>query len=108
MEQHQVKTLYIKPGSPWENGYIESFHDKLRDECLNREVFGSLTEARVIIGQWRREYNEYRPHSSLRYSTPAEVVARCQTALRATPYAPFDSEEEQYNINHQRIPKLHL
>lgn len=108
MEQHQIKTLYIKPGSPWENGYIESFHDKLRDECLNREVFGSLTEASVIIGQWRREYNEYRPHSSLRYHTPVEVAARCQTALRATPYAPFDSEEEQHNITHQRIPKLHL
>lgn len=108
MKEHQIKTLYIKPGSPWENGYIESFHDKMRDECLNREVFGSLTEASVIIGQWRREYNERRPHSSLRYSTPAEVAARCQTALRATPYAPFDSEGEQPKIKHQRTPELHL
>jgi putative transposase len=108
MKEHQIKTLYIKPGSPWENGYIESFHDKMRDECLNREVFGSLTEASVIIGQWRREYNERRPHSSLRYSTPAEVAARCQTALRATPCTPFDSEEEQLNIKHQRTHELHL
>lgn len=108
MEQHQIKTLYIKPGSPWENGYIESFHDKLRDECLNREVFGTLAEARVVIGQWRVEYNEYRPHSSLGYLTPAETAARCQTALRATPYAPFDSEGEQPKIKHQRTPELHL
>lgn len=108
MKEHQIKTLYIKPGSPWENGYIESFHDKMRDECLNREVFGSLTEASVIIGQWRREYNEYRPHSSLKYSTPVEVAARCQTALRATPYAPFDSKEEQLNIKNQRTQELHL
>jgi len=55
----------IRPGSPWENGYIESFHDKLRDECLNREIFGRLVEARVVIGQWMEEYNEQRPHSSL-------------------------------------------
>ncbi len=52
-----VKTLFIEPGSPWENGYIESFNGKLRDELLNREVFSTLTEARVLIEQWRREYN---------------------------------------------------
>ena len=60
-----IGALYIKPGSPWENGYIESFHDKLRDECLNREMFSTLTEASVIIGDRRHEYNTYRPHSSL-------------------------------------------
>jgi transposase InsO family protein len=108
MEQHQVKTLYIKPGSPWENGYIESFHDKLRDECLNREVFGTLAEARVLIEQWRREYNEYRPHSSLGYLTPAEVAARCQTPLRATPCAPFDSESTPCETHKPRVPELHL
>jgi len=52
-----VKTLFIEPGSPWENGYIESFNDKLRDELLNREVFYSLTEAKVLIEKWRREHN---------------------------------------------------
>ncbi|MFH1625714.1 MAG: IS3 family transposase [Pseudomonadota bacterium] len=66
-----VKTLYIEPGSPWENGYIESFNGKLRDELLNREVFTTLTEAKVLIEQWRREYNQIRPHSSLGYRPPA-------------------------------------
>jgi transposase InsO family protein len=67
-----VGTIYIAPGSPWENAYIESFHDKLRDELLNRELFGGLREAQVILEQWRREYNEERPHSSLGYLTPTE------------------------------------
>jgi transposase InsO family protein len=67
LEERQIKTLYIRPGSPWENGHIESFHDKLRDECLNRELFGTLAEARVILESWRVEYNEHRPHSSLDY-----------------------------------------
>ena len=66
-----VKTLFIEPGSPWENGYIESFNGKLRDELLNREVFSTLTEAKVLIEEWRREYNGVRPHSSLGYRPPA-------------------------------------
>jgi putative transposase len=66
-----VKTLFIEPGSPWENGYIESFNGKLRDELLNREIFTTLTEAKVLIDQWRREYNQVRPHSSLGYRPPA-------------------------------------
>jgi len=59
-----VKTLFIEPGSPWENGYIESFNGKLRDELLNREIFTTLEEAKVLINQWRKEYNHFRPHSS--------------------------------------------
>jgi putative transposase len=66
-----VKTLFIEPGSPWENGYIESFNGKLRDEVLNREVFYTLTEAKVLIAQWKREYNGFRPHSALNYRPPA-------------------------------------
>jgi len=66
-----VKTLYISPGSPWENGYIESFNGKLRDEVLNVEIFDTLLEARVLIERWRREYNHVRPHSSLGYRPPA-------------------------------------
>ena len=66
-----VKTLFIEPGSPWENGYIESFNGKLRDELLNREIFTTLTEAKVLIEQWRQEYNHIRPHSSLGYRPPA-------------------------------------
>ena len=66
-----VKTLFIEPGSPWENGYIESFNGKLRDELLNREVFTTLLEAKILIEQWKREYNQVRPHSSLGYRPPA-------------------------------------
>jgi putative transposase len=66
-----VKTLFIEPGSPWENGYIESFNGKLRDELLNREIFTTLWEAKVLIEGWRKEYNEIRPHSSLGYLPPA-------------------------------------
>ena len=76
LKAKQVKTIYITPGSPWENAYIESFHDKLRDECLNREIFGCLKEARVVIEQWRRYYSAERPHSPLGYQTPAEFGGR--------------------------------
>ena len=66
-----VKTLFIEPGSPWENGYIESFNGKFRDELLNREILDTLLEAKVLAGRWRHEYNEIRPHSSLGYRPPA-------------------------------------
>ena len=66
-----VKTLYIEPGSPWENGYVESFNGKLRDGLLNRELFYTLQEAQILIERWRHEYNEIRPHSSLGYQPPA-------------------------------------
>ena len=66
-----VKTLFIEPGSPWENGYIESFNGKMRDELLNREIFTTLVEAKVLINQWKEEYNQVRPHSSLGYRPPA-------------------------------------
>ena len=66
-----VQTLFIEPGSPWENGYIESFKGKLRDELLNVEIFDTLLEAKVLIVRWRREYNAVRPHSSLGYVPPA-------------------------------------
>ena len=66
-----VKTLYIEPGSPWENGYCESFNSKLRDEFLAREVLYTMKEAKVLIEQWRIYYNTFRPHSSLGYKPPA-------------------------------------
>lgn len=66
-----VKTLFIEPGSPWENGYNESFNGKLRDELLNREIFYTLQEAKVLVEQWRQIYNKVRPHSALGYRPPA-------------------------------------
>ena len=71
-----VKTLYIAPGSPWENGYNESFNGSLRDELLNGEIFYSLAEAKVLIEAWRGHYNTVRPHSSLGYRPPAPETVR--------------------------------
>ena len=71
LKKLKVKTLFIEPGSPWENGYNESFNGKLRDELLNGEIFYTLKEAQVLIEQWRKEYNTVRPHSSLGYKPPA-------------------------------------
>jgi transposase InsO family protein len=66
-----VKALYVEQGSPWENGYIESFNGKLRDELLGREIFTTLEEAKILIEQWRKEYNQIRPHSAKNYRPPA-------------------------------------
>jgi putative transposase len=75
-----VATLYIEPGSPWQNAYAESFNSRFRDELLDREVFTTLTEAKVLVADYRRHYNVERPHSSLHYQTPAAfVVAQTQT-----------------------------
>ena len=77
LERLGVGTLFIEPGSPWENGYNESFNGKLRDELLNREIFYTLEEAKVLIEDWRREYNTIRPHSALGYSPPAPEALAC-------------------------------
>ena len=74
-----TKTLYIEPGSPWENGYCESFNGKLEEECLKGEIFYSIKEARIIIERWRVEYNTVRPHSSLGYRPPAPVTVLAKT-----------------------------
>ena len=71
LQRVEVDTLFITPGSPWENGTIESFNGKLRDELLDREIFYTLGEAKVLIERWRREYNTFRPHSALGYRPPA-------------------------------------
>ncbi|MBF0571491.1 MAG: IS3 family transposase, partial [Candidatus Omnitrophica bacterium] len=71
LKRQGVNTLFIEPGSPWENGYIESFNGKLRNELLNREIFDTLYESQVLIERWRVEYNTIRPHSSLGYRPPA-------------------------------------
>jgi putative transposase len=75
LEQQGVQTAYIEPGCPWQNGYAESFHSRFRDECLNREWFHNVREARVLAESFRRYYNQERPHSSLNYMTPFEFQA---------------------------------
>jgi len=93
-----VKTLYIEPGSPWENGYIESFNGKLWDELLNPEVFDTLLEAKVLVERWRHEYNQIRPHNSLGYRPPAP-----ETVL------PVDGDVESFMFGsaplHQKRPE---
>jgi putative transposase len=83
LKRNHVERLYIAPGSPWENGYIESFNGKLRDDVLNREVFYSVKEAKVIVENWRLEYNNHRPHSGLDYMTPAAFAASCNPPVSA-------------------------
>jgi transposase InsO family protein len=93
-----AKTAYIEPGSPWENGYVESFNARLRDELLNGEIFYTLREAKIIIESWRRHYNAVRPHASLGYKPPALEVfvpaftawpsSLCRLAPPATPRTP--------------------
>ena len=81
LEHLDVGPLFIEPGSPWENGYNESFNGKLRDELLNREIFYTLEEAKVLIEEWRKQYNTIRPHSSLGYRPPAPKTLAWSPAL---------------------------
>ena len=74
LKDSHIKTIYIDPGSPWQNGYIESFHSRFRDECLNREWLLNLREARVVVEDWRHHYNSERPHSRLGYLSPEEFI----------------------------------
>jgi len=93
-----VRTLYIEPGSPWENGYIESFNGKLRDELLEREIFDTLLEAKVLIERWRREYNTIRPHSSLGYRPPAPEATQPWSEASATLQLQTTAEEQKQEI----------
>jgi len=80
LEKLQVRPLYIEPGRSWENGYIESFNGKMRDELLNGEIFYSLKEAQVLIEMWRKHYNTIRPHSSLGYLPPVPATIIVQSS----------------------------
>ncbi len=84
LERSSVRPLYIAPGSPWENGYVESFHSRFSDELLDREMFYTVREARSLGTSWRLDYNHRRPHSSLGYRTPAEFAASCSEPCSAT------------------------
>ncbi len=79
-----MQTLFIEPGSPWENGYVESFNGKLRDELVDREIFYTLTEAQILIERWRRQYNTVRPPSALGYRPPTPE------AVMPTPIGTFN------------------
>lgn len=81
LDQVGSQTLFIEPGSPWENGYNESFNGKLRDELLNGEIFYSPKEPRIIIEQWRQHYNTQRPHSALGYRPPAPVATEAKSTI---------------------------
>lgn len=83
LKRVEVRTLFIEPGSPWENGYNESFNGKLRDELLNLEIFYTLNEAKTLIEWWRRDYNSIRPHSALGYKPPAPVAFEPVEAVSA-------------------------
>lgn len=103
LAENQIKTIYIEPASPWQNGFIESFHSRFRDECLNREQLWTLTEARVVIENYRRDYNQHRPHSKLGYLSPAgfatnqSAPSSAPVALRA-PYVK-DGHTQTTNLN---------
>jgi len=85
LEVSGVRTLYIEPGSPWENAYSETFISRLRDELLNREIFADLLEAKVLVEDYRDHYNHHRPHSALGYQTPAEFVAATDLGSKEEP-----------------------
>jgi transposase InsO family protein len=93
-----VQTLFIEPGSPWENGFVESFNGKLRDELLNGEIFYTLKEAQVLIEWWREEYNEIRPHSALGYRPPAPVARLAAKAGSATLRLPWEALETRAGL----------
>ena len=93
LKQQNVGPLYIAPGSPWENAYVESFNSRLRDEHLNREEFASLLEAQVLAAGWRRDYNEARPHSALGYLAPTVYAARWRAPVGASPLPAHASAE---------------
>jgi putative transposase len=87
-----VKPLFIEPGSPWENGYCESFNGKLRDELLNTELFDTLLEARILVERWRRHYNTVRPHSALGYVPPAPEATQPRPSGLASLSLPTSAE----------------
>jgi transposase InsO family protein len=102
LKDHRIKTLYIEPGSPWQNGFVESFHGRFRDECLNREQLWTLTEARVVVGDFRQKYNQVRPHSKLGYESPVTFAARscpCPVPVGLRPSSTGHGQNTDQNIN---------
>jgi transposase InsO family protein len=108
IERRGFSTLYIEPGSPWQNAYSESFNSRFRDEFLNRELFGGLTEAKVLGKEYRRDYNTRRPHSSLDYQTPAEFAQRSLAAASATLRRPQGCAPSPEPQTHNPNPETHI
>lgn len=101
LKEKGVRTLYIEPGSPWQNGFVESFHGRFRDECLNREQLHTLTEARVVIGDYREEYNKLRPHSRLGYLSPANYARQLCPSPAPVGLRPSSTGDRQNTENKQ-------
>jgi len=111
LQEKGCQTIFITPGSPWENGYIESFFDKMRDECLNREIFRNGKEAQTIVENWRQEYNNHRPHSSLGYLAPVDFARRYYEKIQAkeikqTPELQDHQADMRLAISYLRIPGI--
>lgn len=99
LAEKRIKTIYIDPGSPWQNGFVERFHGRFRDECLNREQLWTLTEARVVIENYRRQYNQFRPHSKLGYQSPALFAAQAHPTSAPVGLRPPCAEAGQSTPN---------
>ena len=95
LKQVDVQTLYVEPGSPWENGYAESFFSRFRDEFLGMEIFENLTAARKLTLAWKEDYNDHRPHSSLGYVPPSKFAIRCAASAPAAPALQQHTETTQ-------------
>lgn len=98
LEKQNCKTMYIEPGSPWENAYIESFNGTFRRECLDRNLFRNLKEAQGMIEKWRIKYNEERPHSSLGYKTPKEFAEKYSSSLRTTSFVHLNIKRKEQTL----------
>jgi putative transposase len=108
LAENRIKTIYIEPASPWQNGFVESFHGRFRDECLNREQLWTLTEARVVIEDYRREYNQFRPHSKLGYQSPAGYAQQLTPSSAPVGLRPPCAKDGQTNHNQLNIENTPL
>lgn len=104
LAEQKIRTIYIEPGSPWQNGFVESFHGRFRDECLNREQLWTLSEARVIIEDFRVQYNTLRPHSKLGYQSPARFAAQLPPSLAPVGLRPPSAKDGQTTTDHPTSP----
>lgn len=95
---HGIQLEFIQPGKPVQNGYIESFNGRLRDECLNVHMFFSLEDARQKLQEWQHDYNHVRPHSALADRAPAEFAARCRAGSRALPMGSANDHPETSSL----------